>query len=290
MNQSEILTIGYLDCADNAKLAIEIQRLLADQGIGSKVLGFSGDSAGKLDALLSALEHNYIDVVVGLLTDFPTKFQGGTVITALTARTMANDWLLLRKDTIAPDGIFGLPDHAVIATQHQHTAAQMLQLNQSFKLTEASSLSEGLENLRTGKLDAIIFSGAEVQWSGLEITDLNIIKLSTREIVPMPGQGAIAMATVSTDVSTRKLLQSLHHRNTAKTCNVERKTMELLAVDGHTSVGVYCEMDYADNYHVWAVAVEYPNNTVKKYSYSSSTSYGLAEQICKLLTTSEVRA
>ena len=54
MNQSEILTIGYLDCADNAKLAIEIQRLLADQGIGSKVLGFSGDSAGKLDALLSA--------------------------------------------------------------------------------------------------------------------------------------------------------------------------------------------------------------------------------------------
>ncbi len=284
MNQSQTIRLGYVNDQYHDKLALVIQAQLQEVQSETELLAF--EEEGGIALLQDALKKGYIDVAVCLLKDLPTSQPEGLCIAALSKREIANDWLLIPKDKAAQQGIFGLADHSSIATQHDHTKVQFLQLNPTFQVSTAHSLGSAIIGLKAGTLDALVFSGAELLWSGIELSDFKVIKLAAREIVPYPGQGIIAMLALTSDVPTRKLLQRIHRREVSNASNIERGAKRLLDEQHNVGLGVYCEMDYADNFHAWAVLINHQSDDVKKSSYSSSTSFGMAAEIGKLLKAS----
>lgn len=225
-----------------------------------------------------------IDMAVHSMKDMPTESPEGLVITAVSYRENPADWLIIRKDVLANDKIMKLPDNAVVGTSSARRKAQMSHFRNDIELKDIrGNVPTRLDKLRRGDFDAILLAAAGVSRLDMDLSDFEIIKMNPREFVPAPAQGVLAWQTCKDDLTTRRILKNLHQSDVSAVTNIERKVLNLMDGGCHMPLGVYCERDQLNNYHVWAAKAETWDSPVKMVRVSSSTSYLLAEEIVKKL-------
>jgi hydroxymethylbilane synthase len=200
---------------------------------GDKRLDISLSAPGALDKglftkeLEEAMFAGEIDAAVHSLKDLPVEQPDGLVLGAILERADPSDVLVSKF----PGGLSALPQGSVVATSSPRRKSQLLHLRADLKvveirgnvptrlrkLAEDPSMS-GLLLAKAG-LDRL---GASVVPAGLEVT---VIK----EILPAPGQGAIAVECRAGDDRILGLLGTIHHEATAQCVRAER---ELLLAHG----------------------------------------------------------
>lgn len=172
--------------------------------------------------LEEALLADRIDLAVHSLKDLPTQLHPGLTLAAICEREDARDALLLgaHLKTIEAS-IAGLPEGAVVGTSSLRRLAQLKHSRPDLRIKDLrGNVDTRLRKLEAGEYDAIVLAAAGLNRLGF--ADQISAVLSTSEMLPAVGQGALGLETRIGDQRALALLSALDHAPTRAACTAER--------------------------------------------------------------------
>lgn len=191
----------------------------------------------ELEEALIRLE---IDVAVHSLKDLPTVQPEGLVVGAVLERADSSDCLASRHD----GGLAGLPAGAVVATSSPRRRNQILALRPDLGIVEI----RGNVPTRLGKilgdggLDALVVAKAALDRLGGDVIPEGLHVSVIEEMLPAPGQGAVAVECRGDDGRVLEVLASIHHEPTARCVAAERDLLRQLGGGCHMPLGARAVM------------------------------------------------
>jgi hydroxymethylbilane synthase len=186
-----------------------------------------------------ALAEKKIDIAVHSLKDMPTEVREDLVIAAVPPRADARDRLITR----GAKTLHELAPGAMIATGSPRRAAQLLFARPDFQVVPI----RGNIDTRLGKFrEAPEWSGLILAAAGLDrlspdLSDLETTPLSYEEMLPAPGQGALAIQTRAEDKATIDLVMALHDPATSAAVVAERMFLHALGGGCLEPIAAYAE-------------------------------------------------
>jgi hydroxymethylbilane synthase len=176
--------------------------------------------AGEVDFAV----HSFKDVPVTM----PLVDTSGLTIAAVPAREDPRDVAVMRDPAKGP-----VPRGARIGTSSLRRRCQLLETgNDITVLPLRGNIDTRLRKLRDGEYDVIVLAMA-----GLRRTDLyDPTCMIPLDLLPAPGQGALALQCRADDRRTREFLKSLNDTVTAQCVAAERAVVAALEGDCHSPI------------------------------------------------------
>jgi hydroxymethylbilane synthase len=183
----------------------------------SAPLGQIGGTGVFTKEIQRALLENRIDLAVHSLKDLPTQSVAGLSIAAVPERHSVRDVLLCREartlETLAPASAIG--------TGSIRRRAQLLALRPDLQLIDIrGNIDTRLQKLDAGMYDAIVLAEAGVQRLRLEHRISEV--LTTRQMLPAVGQGALAVEARAGDSFSMQVAAQLNDTETHAAVRAER--------------------------------------------------------------------
>lgn len=203
-------------------------------------LNASGDKGLFTKELEEALFAGEIDCAVHSLKDLPVELCSGTSLGAILKREQVNDVLIsVRYKSLAE-----LPHGAIVGTSSPRRAAQLLEQRSDLDIREIrGNVDTRLVKLDNGEYDAIVMAYAGLKRLGLEERITQV--LPEVQMVPAPGQGAIAIQIKGDRGDYKELLKLLHHDYTARCVEVERYILSKIGGGCAVPFGCNCSVGLA---------------------------------------------
>lgn len=184
-----------------------------------------------------ALLQGEIDLAVHSLKDLPTVLTKGLALGAIPDREEPKD-VLVSKDNVLLEH---LPTGASLGTSSFRRRAQLLRLKPDLKMEEVrGNVMTRIRKVHEGPLDAIVIAKAGLIRLGLQewITQ----EFSFDEILPAPGQGALAVEIRADDTEARELLSRMNHEDYFCATSGERSFLEHLGGGCRLPIAAYGEV------------------------------------------------
>ncbi|MFA7345975.1 MAG: hydroxymethylbilane synthase [Terrimicrobiaceae bacterium] len=208
---------------------------------GDKRLDVSLSTPGPLEKglftkeLEEALLDGSVHTAVHSLKDLPTEQPPGLVVGAILERADISDALASKHE----GGWKGLPPEATVATSSLRRKNQLLLLRPDLQIVEIrgnvpTRLRKVLED---PSLDALVVASAALARLGKDTVPNGLQVTVIGEMLPAPGQGAVAVECREADSETRNLLAAIHHRPTALCVSAEREILRSLGGGCHMPLG-----------------------------------------------------
>ncbi|MBO0724001.1 MAG: hydroxymethylbilane synthase [Blastocatellia bacterium] len=176
-----------------------------------------------------ALLDRRVDLAVHSLKDLPTILPDGLRIAAITEREDVRDALIVSEDLrkYIINSIEDLPRNARVGTSSLRRASQLRYSRPDLEILELrGNVETRLRKLYEGDYDAIILASAGLRRLGFD--HAIAAYLSTMEMLPAVGQGALAIETRSDDQHVNILLEVLNHQPTRYATEAERAVLRSL--------------------------------------------------------------
>ncbi len=200
--------------------------------------GEVGDVGAFVKELQRALGEREIDVAVHSLKDLPTESPSGLSIAAVPERADPRDVLITRDGT----PLSKLPEGATVGTGSPRRAAQLLALRPDLAMTFIQgNVDTRLRKLDDGVVDAIVLAAAGLQ--RLDRLDLVSQFLDPTQVLPAPGQGALALEARADDEDVRDILGAVDHRETHAAVTAERACLAALGGGCRMPIAAYGRME-----------------------------------------------
>ncbi|MEO8395141.1 MAG: hydroxymethylbilane synthase [Chloroflexota bacterium] len=230
---------GLLQAA-HPGLRVEIE-VITTQGdrVLDKPLPLMGGKGVFTAELEAALRGGQIDYAVHSLKDLPTEPPDGLTIGAIPLRANAADVLISR----ASFSLRNLPMGASVGTSSRRRAAQLLHLRPDLHLLDIrgnvdTRVRKALDE--AGEYDAILLAYAGLERLGK--LDAVSERLSFNDMLPAPGQGALAIQCRN-EAESLDLLAALQHEATAACVNAERAFLAGLGGGCSLPIAAYAEIN-----------------------------------------------
>ena len=219
-------------------ILVQLKSLLPDVDVRIEVIKTTGDVkndplsviGGKgvfTKELEDALLDERIDLAVHSLKDLPTIVPEGLVISAICRREDPRDALVLPLRGQAGATIETLPKNATVGTSSPRRLAQLKNLRPDLRFEDLrGNVDTRLRKLDDGLYDALVLACAGLR--RLQLDGRISSALTTEQMLPAVGQGALAIETRSTDVDTIELSSRLDHKFTRIACTAERALLRQL--------------------------------------------------------------
>lgn len=210
-----------------------------------------------------ALLDGRIDVAVHSLKDLPTQLDPRFKLAATPKRADARDAFVCENFW----GLHMLPTGGRVATTSPRRQAMLLALRPDLEFVEMrGNIDTRLRKWATGEADALVLASAGLDRLGR--TEHVHQRFSVDEVCPAPGQGALALETLSTmhgaasqDGDGRRhpgVLEALHGLNDAEASfatTAERTVLAALGGGCNLPLGAYCHaVDNAWHLHAMVAA------------------------------------
>jgi hydroxymethylbilane synthase len=224
--QAERAKIQLLTLNPHVEVRIEIIKTTGD--VKSDPLSVIGGKGVFTKELEDALLDRRIDIAVHSLKDLPTILPDGLSISAICEREDPRDALVLRRYANAVSGsLRDLPKGAVVGTSSQRRLAQLRALRHDVVIKDLrGNVDTRVRKLDEGQYDAVILASAGLLRLGLQSRISAAI--STEEMLPAVGQGAIAIETRVDDEFAVEPVRKLNHEETRIACLAERSLLRSL--------------------------------------------------------------
>lgn len=188
--------------------------------------------------LESELLSGAVHCAVHSLKDLPVENPAGLTVGCIPVRAEVRDALISGKGyTLAT-----LPKGASVGTSSLRRAAQILSLRPDLH-TESlrGNVDTRLRKALDGQYDAIILAGAGLTRLGLDshVTEW----LSLDDMLPAPGQGALAVQCRADDEATLSLLSKFEDESTRKAVTAERAFLQGLGGGCSVPVAAYAQVE-----------------------------------------------
>jgi hydroxymethylbilane synthase len=187
-----------------------------------------------VSALRESLLRGEVDFAVHSLKDLPTGTAPGITVAAIPARDDPRDALVGRDGAKLAD----LPPGARIGTGSPRRAAQLAVLRADVTCVPIrGNANTRLAKVHDGELDAVVLAYAGLARIGH--TDQVSEIFEPDNMVPAPGQGALAVECRSDDAELVGLLASIDHAATRVAVTAERSLLAALEAGCSAPVGAY---------------------------------------------------
>jgi hydroxymethylbilane synthase len=181
--------------------------------------------------ITEVLARGDVDLAVHSAKDLPSEDPPGVVVASVPERALPYDVLVSRDGAVAAG--------ATVGTSSLRRQAQLLRVRPSVKVLDVrGNVDTRLRKLRDGQFDALVLAAAGLARLGIEPEHASPIPVE--DMVPAPGQGALAVqtrvGTVSAEAATRIDDPASH-----TSFEAERRLVGLLGGGCRLPLGAYAE-------------------------------------------------
>lgn len=181
-----------------------------------------------------------VDVAVHSHKDLETNPPEGLMITAVSDRENPAELLLIRKESVDENEIWGLKQEAVIGTSSGRRKSQILSFRPDTTLKDLrGNVPTRINKLRNGDYDAIMIARAGVARLELDISDLHAVELDPTQFIPAPAQGVLGLQIRVDDARMKTILEELNNSEVQYRIQIERKILNLLEGGCQLPLGAY---------------------------------------------------
>lgn len=231
------------------------------------------------DALLSG----EIDLAVHSHKDLPTVSPPGLTISAVSEREDPSELILIRKESTDNTLDFSFKKNAVIGTSSARRKAQLLAFRNDIILKDIrGNVPTRIQKLRDGYFDAILLAKAGVSRLGLDLSDLTVIEVDPKKIVPAPAQGVLALQIREQDSELHHFLQKIHQADVQSCIGIERKLLNLFEGGCHMPLGAYAIAEEG-KYKLWVSKADDADEIPQRLYLESDDAEGMAELALTIL-------
>ena len=228
--------------ADAVDAAMEIVPIVTEGDRSSAALTQLGGTGVFVSALRSALLSGEIDVAVHSYKDLPTAPAEGIALAAVPMREDPRDALVARDRLTLGE----LPAGSRIGTGSPRRGAQLRALGLGLEIVAI----RGNVDTRLGRVSAADLDGVVLAYAGLrrlgrgrEVSEV----LDPIQLLPAPGQGALAIECRSDDVEALAVLGVLDHADTRAAVCAERALLAALQAGCLAPVGALADVAEGDD-------------------------------------------
>ena len=252
------------------------------ESVSLKVIKTTGDRDGQfpigsgstrgvfVKELQEALMSKEIDLAVHSMKDMPTKNPDSLEIRVIPAREDARDTLVSKARAVFKE----LPHGALVGTGSPRRQAQILAVRPDLRVAGIrGNVDTRIQKALNGDYDAIILACAGLNRLGLR--EHCGAPLEFTEMLPAPGQGALALETRKDENQIGSLIEFLHHPATATAVSAEREFLRRLEGGCTSPIAVYATQD-ADRIRIEGLVASMDGSKVIRDSVS--TEARLAEE------------
>jgi hydroxymethylbilane synthase len=180
-----------------------------------------------------------VDFAVHSLKDIPSDLSDKLTIACIPKRAKPNDVLVNEKKIKLRD----LPSGSVIGTSSLRRAIQLIRKRRDLNVKPIrGNVETRVKKSIKGEYDSIIL--AEAGLTRLGMRDLIVERFSTRDFMPSPGQGAIAIVCRKDDLRLIKILRSIEDQRSRTEIAAERSLLRKIDAGCRFPVGVYAVANY----------------------------------------------
>lgn len=196
-------------------------------------LNWSLEKRGGIGLFTKELEESLLDgratLAVHSAKDLPTQFQSGLSIAGYLPRARANDVLVQRN---------GCSVLKTIASSSPRRRAQVGLFHEQVEWTVIrGNVETRLRKIADGEADATLLAAAGLERLGIaEFEGLEFHELPIEQVVPAPGQAAIAIQCRTDDLPR---YENLFCETTKQAVSLERAFLSRLGSGCQTPVGAY---------------------------------------------------
>ena len=217
--------------------SVEIVEIVSEGDISTAPLDAMGGTGVFATALRHALRGGRIDLAVHSLKDLPTAPEDGLVVAATPARQDPRDVLVARDGLTLAE----LPAGAKVGTGSPRRSAQIAALGLGVTVVGLrGNVDTRIGRVRDGDLDAVVLARAGLARLGRlsEATDV----LDPIQVLPAPGQGALAIECRADDDEVVALLARVDDADTRVCVYAERALLATLEAGCSAPVGALAEV------------------------------------------------
>ena len=187
-----------------------------------------------VSALREALLGGEVDLAVHSLKDLPAGPAKGITLAAVPPRDDPRDALVARDGAKLAD----LPAGARIGTGSPRRASQLLALRGDLQTVPIrGNAGTRLRQVTDGELDGLVLAAAGLARIGQQHAITQVFELD--EMLPAPGQGALAVECRADDPELATLLAAVNDPASMAAAVAERSLLEALAAGCSAPVGGY---------------------------------------------------
>lgn len=225
--------------------AREVARLLAEVGAEAELVtiataGDRGASPKRSPAgvkglfvaeISAALSRGEVDLAVHSAKDLPSEDEDGIVVAAVPERSVPYDLLVSREPEAREGGVVG--------TSSLRRQALLRRFRPALEVKDIrGNVETRLRKLEEGTLDAVVLAGAGLARLGMEPDHVSVLPVN--EMVPAPGQGALAVQARE-ESEGADLAARLDHPPSRAAFETERRVVSLLGGGCRLPLGAYAE-------------------------------------------------
>jgi len=239
MTQSQTIA-EWLRTATGAE--VELVQISTEGDRSDGLLSEIGGQGVFVTALRDALVRGEIDVAVHSLKDLPTAPEPHLVIAAIPARFDPRDCLVARDGLTLGE----LPQGSRIGTGSPRREAQLNALGLGVEVVPIrGNVDTRLAKVASGEYDGVLLARAGLLRLGRadEATEV----LDPLQMLPAPGQGALACECRADDDATIRLLAGLDDLDTRVAVAAERSLLATLEAGCNAPVGALAEVASGDD-------------------------------------------
>lgn len=213
-------------------LGTEVVPMVTSGDRGASPEGVPGGVKGLfVNDIVRALQQGEIDAAVHSAKDLPADNPTGVVVGAVPERAAPFDVLVTRNGELS--------DGAVVGTSSIRRKAQLLRARPELKIADVrGNVDTRLRKLQIGDVDALILAAAGLARLGLRPS---AAPFPVEEMVPAPGQGALAVQVREEDEVTLEAVRKLEHPRSRLAFDAERAVVVHVGGDCSVPLGAYAE-------------------------------------------------
>ena len=219
---------------DRTGRAVEIVGVTTLGDVSRAQLTQIGGTGVFVSALREALLGGQVDLAVHSLKDLPTGPAAGVTLAAVPPRDDPRDALIARDGAKLAD----LPPGARIGTGSPRRAAQLLGLRADLRCVPIrGNAGTRLGKVSEGELDAVVLAYAGLARIGHVGAITQVFEPD--EMLPAPGQGALAVECRADDAGLAALLQAVTDEASMAAVTAERSLLEALEAGCSAPIGAF---------------------------------------------------
>jgi len=224
-----------------AGCSVELVEVTTVGDTNRRPLAEIGGTGVFVSALRDALLADTVDIAVHSLKDLPTAPAEGLLLAAVPRREDPRDVLVARDGLMLAE----LPNGARVGTGSPRRAGQLRWLGLGFDVVPIrGNVDTRLRLVREGELDAVVLARAGLARLG-RLDEASEV-LDPLQMLPAPGQGALAVECRATDPGTAVLLAGLDDADTRAAVAAERTLLAALEAGCTAPVGALAEVAEAE--------------------------------------------
>jgi len=216
---------------------VELVEVTTEGDTSTASLSTLGGTGVFAAALRRALLDGQVDLAVHSLKDLPTTPEPGLVVAAIPVREDPRD-VLVSADRVT---LGELPTGSVVGTGSPRRVAQLAALGLGLELKDIrGNVDTRIAMVRDGALDGVVLARAGLARLG-RLDEAGEV-LDPLQVLPAPGQGALAVECREDDAATIAVVRELEDPDTRAAVTAERAVLAALEAGCSAPVGALAEV------------------------------------------------